>query len=60
MHGVDSIPLSLGHGSERLVTEDTGVGNQDMNGSESVEGSFDDLLAIFGRRDCGNGLATSY
>jgi hypothetical protein len=49
----NDIPLLLGHGLERLVSQDPGVRDEDMHAIECVEGSFHDGLSIFSRADGG-------
>ena len=57
--GNDGVPFSLSHRGERLVAQDTSVGNKDMNAAERVERSLHDALAVFGRADSSNSLAAS-
>ena len=58
VNGDDSIPLSLGHGLEGLVTEDASVGDQDMHAAELLKGNSNDLLAVLSRAHGGGSLAT--
>ena len=56
---VDQVPILLGHLDEALVTEDTGVVDDDVNTSEGIEGSLDDLVTELNAVVVGNGLAAS-
>lgn len=49
MDSDNNIPFLIGHGHERLVTENTGIGNENMYATEFVNGSFYDLFAILCR-----------
>lgn len=55
----NSIPLSLGHGLEGLVAEDTCIGNQDVDTAELLKSNGDNLLAVLSRADGGSGLSSS-
>ncbi|KAI3479441.1 hypothetical protein L1887_58459 [Cichorium endivia] len=53
-HGV---PLLVRHGGERLVAQDTGIVDDDVDRAKGVDGRLDDLLAVLDRADGGSGLA---
>lgn len=55
----DLIPHLLVHVDECLVPEDTGIGNEDMNGTEGINCSLDDSITIFGRTDSSDSLASN-
>jgi hypothetical protein len=62
VNGHDLIPVRLGHRLEAFVSEDTGVGNEDVDSLVGVEGSgegsLDDGGGIFGGRHGGDGLTS--
>ena len=60
MDSHDSIPLGFSHSSEALVSQDTSIGNEDMNPTELLEGDLDDSFTILSRVDSSRGLSTSY
>lgn len=56
----DGIPLLLRHGRERLVSQDTGVGDENMDRAIRLDRLLDNTLAIFGGCNSGDCLASSY
>lgn len=46
MHGGDNVKVLIRHLLERLVTQDTGIVDQDMNRSERLDGLLHDLFTI--------------
>jgi hypothetical protein len=59
VHSHDLVPHLLVHVDESLVPEDTGIGDEDVNGTEGIDCSLDDSITIFGRADSRNSLTTN-
>lgn len=57
--GHDEIPVLVGHVLEADVTENAGVVDEDVDATESLDGSLDDLVAILDAVVVGNSLAAS-
>lgn len=55
----DGVPQAVVHVVEGLVTEDTGVVDDDVNAAKGVDGTLDDGVAVLGRSLDTNGLAAS-
>ena len=60
MHSHDLVPHFLVHVDEGLVSEDTSIGDENVNRSESVNTGFDDSITILCRADSSNSLSTDY
>lgn len=60
MNGHDLIPHLFVHIDKSLVSEDTSVGDQDMDRPESVDTSLDDSVTIFSRANSSDSLTTDY
>ena len=58
MYGDDLIPHLLVHIDKGLVPQDPRVCNQNMNGSERVDGALDDGLALLRGADHRNRITT--
>ena len=56
-HGV---PLLLGHRCERLVAQDSGVGDEYMRAAKLLERDFDDRFAVLHGSNGGSRFSTSY
>ena len=54
----DLVPHLLVHVLERLVSEDTGVGNEYVNGPECIDTGLDDSVSVFSGADSGDGVST--
>lgn len=57
MHVHDGVPQIVVHVGEGLVTEDTGIVDEDINAAKGIDGTLDDGLAILGRSLDADGLA---
>lgn len=47
----DLVPHLLIHINKRLVPENTRIGDEDVNSTESIDSGFDDSITIFGGTD---------
>ena len=56
MDGYDVVPFLFGHVEDHTVSKDSGDGNQNVDLSEVVDATLDDVLAAFHR---GNGVVAS-
>jgi hypothetical protein len=56
----DLVPHLFVHVDKRLVSEDTSVGDKDVNSAESINSSLDDSITIFSRTDSSDGLTSDY
>ena len=56
--GVDRVPVLGGDPGKRLVPEDPGVGDHDVDLAPGLEGGGDQLVALLNRVVVGHGLAT--
>lgn len=56
----DLVPHLFVHVDESLVSEDTGIGNEYVNSAESIDGSLDNGVSIFGRADRSDSLTSDY
>jgi hypothetical protein len=54
----DLIPHLLVHVDESLVPEDTGIGNKDVDGAESIDSSLDDSITILSRTDSSDSMSS--
>lgn len=52
------VPLLVGHVGKSLVTEDTGVVDQDIDSAKVVDGGLDDSITILNISLVANGLAS--
>jgi hypothetical protein len=53
----DKIPVLIRHVLEADITENTGIVDEDIDATESLDGSIDDLLAELDRVVVGYGLS---
>jgi hypothetical protein len=56
----DLIPHLFVHVDKRLVPEDTGVGDKNVDCAESIHSSLHDSITIFSRTDGSDSLTSDY
>jgi len=59
MHSHNSIPLLLCHRRERLVSQNTSVGYENVNAAKLRQRSLDDGITVLCRANDGNSFASS-
>lgn len=59
MHLLDEVPVGVLEVLERDIPQDTSVVDEDVDGTESLDGSLDDLLAVLDGIVVGDGLSAS-
>ncbi len=59
MDGNHKIPFLLSHGLERVITEDTSIGNENVNDAELLYGNLNNLLSLLHGTNSRNSLASS-
>jgi hypothetical protein len=60
MYPHDKIPIGIFHVLEADVTKDTSIVDEDIDSSESLDGSIDDLITKLDAVVIGNGLSSSF
>ena len=59
MNGNNGVPLLFGHGHERLIPQNTSIGDQDVDTAKGVQGGLDESVAVLSRAHRSRGLTTS-
>ncbi len=57
MDGLDEVPILIFHVLEADISEDTSVVEEDVDATEGIDGSLNDLVAILDAVIVGYGLA---
>jgi hypothetical protein len=60
MHSHDQIPIGIFHIFETDVTKDTSIVDEDINSSESLDGSINDLVTELDAVVIGNSFTASF
>lgn len=59
MHSHDDVPVGISHVLDGDITQDAGIIDKDVNSSIGLDGSVDDLVAVYHIVIIGNSLAAS-